>query len=126
MRKPGVYNNGQYLGRLAPHRWPNGCLVVGWKLLNNDNGSGYFVTDEEYAEAFPSRYRHYRAQAEDLGVIPELVAANDIFTQQKNLLEMCRLWHQGEPVERTALNTVLDNLDEIVTVVRLLAEDRYG
>lgn len=68
----------------------------------------------------------YRETAADLHVVPELIATNDLFTQHKNMLEHCRHWHNGEPVDERALNLTLDRLDEIVQALRELARSRYA
>jgi hypothetical protein len=68
----------------------------------------------------------YKAKGADLGVPPELLATNDIFTQHKNLLEHCRWIHRGEPPPREALELTLDALDEVMVSLRELVEDRYA
>lgn len=65
----------------------------------------------------------YNEQAANLGVSPHLIATNDVFTQHKNLLEFCRLIHNGKPIERRALNNTLDNLLETVLVLYVLADE---
>lgn len=70
------------------------------------------------------RLQDYKTVAADLLVPPELIATNDIFTQHKNLLEFCRRFHNGEPVERAALDTTLDTLLETVLVLSVLADER--
>ena len=69
---------------------------------------------------------HFRVQAADLGVEPELIAVDRIFTYEKNLREICRKLKWGETVSDT---TVLTNLDMIrlhVSVFEHLYSERQG
>lgn len=68
----------------------------------------------------------WKAQAIDLGVTPELLATNEIFSQYKNLLEFCRRFHNKELVEESAVETTLDELEEILIGLRELTWSRYA
>jgi hypothetical protein len=68
----------------------------------------------------------YKEQSSDLLVPPELLATNDVFAQYKNLLEICRQYHNGTGFPREGLDECLDNLDAIVQAMRSLAEERYA
>lgn len=57
---------------------------------------------------------------------PEVIATDEIFTVHKNLLEVCRRFHSGEPVRRASLEANLDTLHAIVVALQMLTEERYA
>lgn len=68
----------------------------------------------------------YKRRSKDLGVPPELIATESIFSQSKNLLEFCRHWQNNRTVYHNSLHGTLDMLRLNVEVLEQLAEEREG
>lgn len=68
----------------------------------------------------------YKRQAADLGVPPELIVVDKIFTLQKNLREFCRAWHDDRPLHYDSVDGTIALLRLQITVLEELVEERKG
>lgn len=95
---------------------------LGFSVSNNSPSSTPSpVTTGVYVEELVADYKR---RAADLGVPPEVLAADKIFTYHKNVVEFCRAWHQGKLIRQAAVHDTIALLRLNVAVLEALTEER--